>query len=168
MNWFEIDVKINEDDRQWAIGIGDNITEPNWTIRPYKLNEEEMERISYIADQIGTSPSYAAIIMVPANSVCKTHVDDKADRAGIKQRITAINIPIQVDKTSVFQYMIDDPFIGEYPIETINLDTAKCWRVDIPHRVDNSKSPFNRVVLSLSFVESVEEIHEAYLLHRSN
>jgi len=53
-------------------------------------------------------------------------------------------------------------------LETIKLNTAKCWRVDIPHRVDNSKSPFNRVVLSLSFEETVEKIHEAYLLHSSN
>lgn len=163
MNWFEVDINLNEEDRQWALDIGDNITEPNWTIRPYKLNDQEMDRISYLTDQIGVSPSYAAIIMVPANSKCKTHVDDKANAAGIRQRITAINIPVNVHESSLFQYMNE-----ETVIETLTLKSAKCWRVDIPHRVDNSKSPFNRVVLSLSFVESVEDIQSAYLLHRSN
>jgi hypothetical protein len=158
MNYFNIDIELTSEDKKWALEIGDNITEPNWTIRPYKLNNEEMHRVSYLTDQIGVAPSYAAIIMVPANSVCKTHVDDKADAAGIKQRITAINIPIQVHQESLFQYMEE-----EVAIETVKLDGAKCWRVDIPHRVDNSKSPFNRVVLSLSFVESVEDIQSAYL-----
>jgi len=162
MNWFEVDVNLNEEDFHWALDIGDNITEPNWTIRPYKLNDQEMDRISYLTDQIGTAPSYAAIIMVPANSVCKTHVDDKADTAGVKQRITAINIPIQVHQSSMFQYMINDPFAGEMAIEMVKLNTPKCWRVDIPHRVDNSKSPFNRVVLSLSYTQTIEELHEVY------
>ena len=121
-----------------------------------------MNRISYLNDQIGIEPSYAAIIMVPKNSICKTHVDDKADRAGVKQRITAINIPVQVDKSSMFQYMIDDPFAGEMAIEMIKLNTPKCWRVDIPHRVNNEKSPTNRVVLSLSFTQTIEELHEIY------
>ena len=162
MKWFEVDCKLKEEDIEWARDIGDNITEPNWTIRPYKLNEEEMNRISYLNDQIGIEPSYAAIIMVPKNSICKTHVDDKADRAGVKQRITAINIPVQVDKSSMFQYMIDDPFAGEMAIEMIKLNTPKCWRVDIPHRVNNEKSPTNRVVLSLSFTQTIEELHEIY------
>ena len=157
MNWFEVDVQLREEDRQWAFDIGDNITEPAWTIRPYKLNEQEMERIAYLTEQIGTKPSYAAIIMVPANSVCKTHVDDKADTAGVKQRITAINIPVHVHKASMFQYMLEDTVM-----EMVKLDTAKCWRVDIPHRVDNSKSPHNRVVLSLSFTETIEELYENY------
>ena len=162
MNWFEVDVKLKEEDRQWAFDIGDNITEPNWTIRPYKLNEEEMKRISYLNDKIGTAPSYAAIIMVPKNSVCKPHVDDKADTAGVKQRITAINIPIKVHQSSMFQYMINDPFCGEMMIEMVKLNTPKCWRVDIPHRVDNSKSPFNRVVLSLSYTQTIEELYENF------
>ena len=157
MNWFEVDVQLREEDRQWAFDIGDNITEPAWTIRPYKLNEQEMERIAYLNEQIGTKPSYAAIIMVPANSVCKTHVDDKADTAGVKQRITAINIPVHVHKASMFQYMLEDTVK-----EMVKLNTAKCWRVDIPHRVDNSKSPHNRVVLSLSFTETIEELYENY------
>lgn len=157
MNWFEVDIKLKEEDRKWAFDIGDNITEPAWTIRPYKLNEEEMKRIAYLNEQIGTEPSYAAIIMVPANSVCKTHVDDKADTAGVKQRITAINIPVHVHKASMFQYMLEDTVM-----EMVKLNTAKCWRVDIPHRVDNSKSPHNRVVLSLSYTQTVEEIYENY------
>lgn len=157
MRYFNIDINLKDHDHKWALDIGDNITEPAWTIRPYKLNDKEMERISYLTDQIGTKPSYAAIIMVPANSVCKTHVDDKAKENGIRQRITAINIPIAVHETSVFQYM--ESLDSETVLETIDLQTPKCWRVDIPHRVDNSQSPHNRVVLSLSYVESVDEIY---------
>ena len=37
MKWFEVDCKLKEEDIEWARDIGDNITEPNWTIRPYKL-----------------------------------------------------------------------------------------------------------------------------------
>ena len=157
MKWFAIDVKLKQEDIDWAFNIGYNITEPAWTIRPYKLNEQEMERIAYLNEQIGTVPAYAAIIMVPANSVCKTHVDDKADAQGVRQRITAINIPIRVHETSVFQYMED-----EEPVETLSLTEAKCWRVDIPHRIDNNNSPYNRVVLSLSYVETVEEVRKEY------
>ena len=120
MNYFNVDIELNSEDKKWALNIGDNITKPNWTIRPYKLNDEEMRRISYLTDQIGVAPSYAAIIMVPANSVCKTHVDDKADAAGIRQRITAINIPIQVHEESLFQYMQE-----EVALETLKLDSAK-------------------------------------------
>ena len=117
MNWFDVDVKLKEEDIEWAWSIGNYITEPNWTIRPYKLNDEEMDRIAYLNDQIGTAPSYAAIIMVPKNSKCKTHVDDKADAAGIKQRISAINIPIQVHYTSKFQYMEDEEPVEEQETE---------------------------------------------------
>lgn len=157
MRWFNVDVRLKPADIDWAWSIGNYITEPNWTIRPYKLSADEMDRISYLNEQIGIAPSYAAIIMVPANSVCKTHVDDVAEKNGIKQRITAINIPIQVHYTSKFEYMEMDE-----PVETLSLYTPKCWRVDIPHRVDNSESPFNRVVLSLSYTQTIEEIHEIY------
>lgn len=160
MKWFNVNFELRNGDIKWATEIGDNITEPNWTIRPYKLNHEELKRISYITEQIKVKPSYAAIIMVPSNSICKTHIDDKADSAGIKQRITAINIPVQVHEASAFQYMesLESPKV----LEELYLDTAKCWRVDIPHRVDNSQSPFNRVVLSLSYVESINEIYNSF------
>lgn len=162
MKWFSVDVDLKPEDVKWAFNIGNNITEPNWTIRPYKLNDEEMERISYLTDQIGITPSYAAIIMVPANTACKTHIDDIAEKNGIAQRISAINIPIQVHPESKFQYMED-----EIPVESLDLNSPKCWRVDIPHRVDHTLCNTNRVVLSLSFVEKVAEIHQAYLSHRS-
>ena len=57
MKWFDVDVNLRLEDIEWAFNIGNNITEPNWTIRPYKLNDEEMERISYLTDQIGVKPS---------------------------------------------------------------------------------------------------------------
>jgi len=156
MNCFDVDICIRDEDKKWMIDIGDNITEPNWTIRPYKLNQEEMKKISYLWKDLPV-PNYAAIIMVPANTICKTHVDDKAETVGERQRITAINIPLQVHDQSKFQYMNEDTVI-----QMEKLNSAKCWRVDIPHRVDNSLSPFNRVVLSLSYVQTVKEIYEIY------
>ena len=123
-----------------------------------------MNKISHIIEQFPKKPEYAAIIMVPAGSVCKTHVDDKANAAGIRQRITAINIPIRVHEKSVFQYMKQEE-LGVYNkvIEELTIhDGAKCWRVDIPHRVDNSQSTYNRVVLSLSYCETIEELYQAY------
>jgi len=156
MKWFNIDITLKEEDRNWAFNIGNNITEPNWSIRPYKLNEQEIKRIVYLNEQVGTTPEYAAIIMVPANSICHTHVDDKASGTDVKQRITAINIPIKVHEKSVFEYM--ESMESNVVLETIDLETPKCWRVDIPHRVNNTSSPYNRVVLSLSYVETVEEI----------
>jgi len=160
MKWFDVNINLKGEDIQWAADIGNNITKPNWTIIPYKLSDLELSRISYAAEQVPIRPSYAAIIMVPAKSICKTHVDDKADSVGIRQRITAINIPIQVHETSVYQYM--ESLESQKILEEIYLNTAKCWRVDIPHRVDNSKSPINRVVLSLSYVESVDEIYNSF------
>ena len=156
MKWFEIsnltlDV-CSSISREWMYNIGYNITEPPWSIRPYKIPQEELFHISPICDIIPVKIDYAALIMTPANTICKTHVDN------IGGRNTAINIPINVEANSLFQYMD-----GDTVVESIDLQTTKCLRVDVPHRIDNSKSRFNRVVLSLSFVESVEYIHEAYL-----
>lgn len=156
MNSFDIDMSLRDEDVQWMIDIGDNITEPNWTIRPYKLSDKELSKLSYLWEGF-VEPSYAAIIMTPANTICKTHVDDKAEKAGVKQRITAINIPLQVHQASLFQYMSGDTWT-----EMIKLNRPKCWRVDIPHRVDNSNSPFNRVVLSLSYTQTIDELYEIY------
>lgn len=163
MRHFDVDVKVNQSDVDWMVDIGNNITEPNWTIRPYKLSDAEIDRLDNVLDQIPIRPEYAAIIMVPANTMCKTHVDNKANATGIRQRITAINIPLQIDDSSTFQYMDGDTIE-----ETIHLLSPKCWRVDIPHRVDNRLSPTNRVVLSLSFVETVEDMYEAFLSHLPN
>lgn len=160
MKWFDIDIQLNNNDKEWMFEIGNNIKEPSWTIRPYKLSDQEMNNISLITDQLPIRPEYAAIIMVPAGTMCKTHVDDRANANGVRQRITAINIPIKVHETSMFQYMTD--MESNEIIETISLNTPKCWRVDIPHRVDNRLSPFNRVVLSLSFTQTVGEIYEIY------
>jgi hypothetical protein len=158
MKYFDVDTSVREDDKKWLIDIGNNISEPAWTIRPYKLNEEEMNKISYIWKDLPV-PSYAAVIMVPANTICKTHVDDKAEANGVRQRITAINIPLIVHPTSTFQYM--EGVDGRYNVvDSIDLISTKCWRVDIPHRVNNELSPFNRVVLSLSYTETIDEIHK--------
>lgn len=158
MKWFDVDMNLHDEDVEWINNIGDNINKPKWSIRSYKLDKEELKRISYITEQIKVKPSYVVIMMVPANSICETHVDHKAGM-GMRQRITAINIPIQVHQTSAFQYMkgIESPKI----LEEVYLDRAKCWRVDKPHRVDNSQSPFNRVVLSLSYTESIDQIYNS-------
>lgn len=147
---------------KWIINTGNNITEPAWTIRPYLLKESEFDKINPILDwfkQYNLYPGYAAIIMTPANSVCKTHVDDKAKIVNKKERRTAINFPIQGNWfTSTFNYMenIDNDVI----LETIYLDTPTCWNVTKPHRIDNSNCKLNRITLSFSFYESVQEIHD--------
>ena len=51
MKWFDVHVSLKQEDIDWAFNIGDNITEPAWTIRPYKLNEQEMERIGQELDK---------------------------------------------------------------------------------------------------------------------
>ena len=93
MKWFEVKTNLKTDDKQWILKIGDAITEPNWSIRPFRLNEEHLQKISYLDVP---KPEYASIIMVPAKTICKTHIDNKAAEAGLKQRITAINIPINM------------------------------------------------------------------------
>ena len=158
MKWFEIsnltlDV-CSSISREWMYNVGYNITEPPWSIRPYKIPQEELFHISPICDIIPVKMDYAALIMTPANTICKTHIDD------IGGRKTAINIPISVEANSLFQYMDGDKII-----ETIDLLTTKCWDVSIPHRVDNSNSIQNRVVLSLGFTETVEDIYTAIVTH---
>ena len=166
MKWFEIKnvPSIRPDDMEWITHISNNPTNPlyaSWTIIPHLMTQHEISKLSYIFDALPISPSYAAIITVPKNSVCATHVDDKADASGIRQRITAINIPVNVHETSVFQYM--ESMESNNVLETIDLQTPKCWRVDIPHRIDNSKSPHNRIVISMSYVETINELHQSHL-----
>ena len=174
MKWFEIsnltlDV-CSSISREWMYNIGYNITEPSWSIRPYKIPQEELFHISPICDIIPVKMARAALIMTPASTICKTHVDAEATSGDIssakyfgkarRQRITAINIPINVEANSLFQYMD-----GDKVVETIDLLTTKCWDVSIPHRVDNSNSIQNRVVLSLGFYETVEDIYTAIVTH---
>jgi len=112
--------------------------------------------------------------MTPANSICKTHVDaiavnekkEEAKKRGITQRITAINIPISVHETSMMDYMQD--LESDIIIHSEDLLKPKCWKVNIPHRIDNSKSNFNRVVLSLSYTQTLEELYEIYNRTKSN
>ena len=78
MRYFDVDIKIKEEDKEWGIEIGDNITTPAWSLRPYLLTPEDMERIKYITDQFPVKPEYAAILMTPANTICKTHIDSIA------------------------------------------------------------------------------------------
>lgn len=165
MKWFQIDnvPGITDNDVTWIKDIANNPKDKkmaSWTIIPYKLSAQEMNRLSYVFDAMPLLPTYAAIITVPKASICKTHIDDKAVTEGIKQRITAINIPIQVHSSSNFQYMKD--INSDVILETIDLQTPKCWRVDIPHRVDNKLSPYNRIVLSLSYTNTVDELYEIY------
>ena len=157
----EISINLLDDEQKtWLFDNGTNITEPAWTIRPRLIQEDEYWRIQPIIDKLPAKPGYCALIMVPAESVCKTHVDDKAGATGRRERITAINIPVNVHPTSVFQYM--ESLESDTVLETIGLQETHCWQVDIPHRVDNSGSPHNRVVLSFSFYETVDELYQLH------
>ncbi len=120
MKWFEIsnltlDV-CSSISREWMYNVGYNITEPSWSIRPYKIPQEELFHISPICDIIPVKMDYAALIMTPANTICKTHVDN------IGGRNTAINIPINVEANSLFQYMDGDKIIEN--IDTSIFDSA--------------------------------------------
>jgi hypothetical protein len=138
------------------IYIGNNIIEPAWTIRPSLVDNILVQEELNWLEQYKLYPCYTAIIMTPALTICKTHVDDKASDAGLKQRRTAINIPIQGWDNSSFQFMSGEENI----IETIYTDAVMCWDVTQPHRINNSESKFNRITLSFGFVESVQEIHD--------
>lgn len=132
--------------------LGNDIVDPPWTIRPFKFDNHHLSMISPITGLLPAEPMYVAVIMTPANTICKTHIDN------IGGRITAINIPLQIDNSkSFFEYMtnIDSDTISE----RVTLDSTKCWAVNIPHRVDNSQYSKNRVVLSLSFKETVQEMY---------
>jgi hypothetical protein len=155
MNSFKID-NFPSVNVEKFISIGNNIIEPAWTIRPSLIDnilvQEELDWL----EQYKLYPCYTAIIMTPALTICKTHVDGKASDAGLKQRRTAINIPIQGWDNSSFQFMSDEENI----IETICTDAVMCWDVTQPHRIDNFKSKLNRITLSFGFVESVDNIYD--------
>lgn len=143
---------LDAEDLEWIRHTGDTITEPAWTIRPYKLTDSDMTRIQPILDQVPVQPDYVAIIMVPAGTACKTHVDD------IGGRFSALNIGIQIDNTkSFFEYMD-----GDTVLERVTLETPKLWAVDLPHRVDNIAYERNRVVLSLGYKQKIDDLYDLF------
>ena len=93
------------------IKIGSNITEPKWTIRPKLIDNILIQSELSWLEKYNLIPSYTAVIMTPANSICKTHVDDKAKGTNLNQRKTAINVPIQGWDNSSFQYMDEEDVI---------------------------------------------------------
>lgn len=146
---------LDKNTLNYLTNIGDNIVDPPWTIRPFKFDNDHLLMIKPITNRLPVQPMYVALIMTPANSICKTHVDN------IGGRITAINIPLQIDNDkSFFEYMSD--LESDVVVERLTLDYTKCWSVDIPHRVDNSHYDKNRVVLSLSFKETVKEMYDLF------
>ena len=54
MRYFDVDINIKEEDIKWMFDLGNNITEPAWTIRPHKLTTEEMQRILPITGQFSS------------------------------------------------------------------------------------------------------------------
>lgn len=156
MNYFDIDLNLNvipKEKYNKMLNMGDNIVDPPWTIRPYKFQEKDYVMVEELLQEIPLTPDYIALIMTPANTICKTHVDN------IGGRFSAINIPLQVDNNfSFFEYMDNNNNV----IERLSCNPVKCWRVDIPHRVDNSKYNKNRVTLSLGFIKTVGELYEIY------
>ena len=154
MRWFSVP-QFSQDmlasaDREWLYQLGNNIVEPFWSIRPCVLTQDELYHIAPILHAISTQPAYVAVIMTPRFTNCKTHTDN------IGGRVSAINIPINVEASSMFQYMSEDGDV----MESIDLQPAKAWDVSVPHRVYNLDSKTNRVVLSLGFTETINELHE--------
>lgn len=182
MRYFDVNIEVKEEDKEWAMEIGDNITTPAWSLRPYLLTAEDMERIKYMTDQFPVKPEYAAILMTPANTICKTHIDsiareawddgkvpqqwkDSVRKDNIGQRISAINIPIRVHPTSMMQWMpLNECNQSESDeiLEETDLRSSKCWIVCEPHRINNLHSPYNRVILSLSYTQKLDQLHAIY------
>lgn len=155
MNYFDTDIDISiipKNKLQIMLEKGDSIIDPPWTIRPYKFQEEDFFLVKELLDTLPIKPAYIALIMTPKNTICKTHVDN------IGGRNCAINLPLQVDDSlSLFEYMQDDNVI-----EQITCSPIKCWRVDIPHRVNNLNYNKNRVTLSLGFTQSINELYSEF------
>lgn len=155
MNYFDTDIDINiisKNKLQIMLEKGDSIVDPPWTIRPYKFQEEDLFLVQELLYTLPIQPAYIALIMTPKNSICKTHVDN------IGGRTCAINLPLQVDDSlSLFEYMQDDNVI-----EQITCSPIKCWRVDIPHRVNNLNYDKNRVTLSLGFTQTINELYSEF------
>lgn len=146
---------LDKNTLNYLTNLGNNIVDPPWTIRPFKFDDDHLLMIDPILKLLPVTPMYVAVIMTPANTICKTHIDN------IGGRITAINIPLQVNNDkSFFEYMSD--LNGDIVLERIKLDSTKCWAVNIPHRIDNSQYNKNRVVLSLSFKETVQEMYDLF------
>ena len=40
MRYFDVSIEVKEEDKEWAMEVGDNITTPAWSLRPYLLTAE--------------------------------------------------------------------------------------------------------------------------------
>lgn len=146
---------LSHEDQQWLIEIGNEFKPPKgWDVAPRLITPRDEYRIKPIIDILPIRPAYTALIIVLPNLICDNHIDS------IGERRTAINVPLQVDKSSLFRYTasIDD----NSPIEEIALPHTHCFNVKVPHCVDNRFSNTRRIVLSFSFSQTVEQLYDAF------
>jgi hypothetical protein len=146
---------LNDIDLEWLIETGNTFKPPKgWDVAPRLITPRDEYRIKPIVDILPIKPAYTALIIVLPNLICDNHIDS------IGERRTAINVPLQVDKSSLFRYTVS--LEDNSPIEEIELPHTHCFNVKVPHCVDNRFSDTRRIVLSFSFSQTVEDLHAAF------
>jgi hypothetical protein len=149
---------ISNENKQWLIDTGNNFQAPRhwkyWDIAPRLITQRDEHRIQPILDVLPVKPAYNALIIVKPNIISENHIDE------IGERVSAVNIPIQVADNSLFRYTTN--LEDSSPLEEIALPYAHCFNVKIPHCVDNRFSDQRRIILSFSFTQTVEQLHAAF------
>lgn len=150
----------------YLITIGNSLEASNWTIRPFKFDSYHQSLVKPILNQLPLMPVSMAILMTPAFAASAVHVDNFApDLNGIHKctgRISAINVALE-NCESCFEYIGESNTV----LDQITFDITKCLRVDIPHRSNNLSSSKNRVTLSFSYLNSIDELYDAYVKNLS-
>lgn len=158
MNYFDIPaIKLSllpKSSIDQLVSFGSKISEPAaWIMKPKILPVKMEVLLGPIYDLIPIPYTFIAIVKTPALSFGEIHVDD------IGRRITAINIDLQIDNNlSKFHY-IDHNDPKHTITQTLDLATTKCLNVSILHQADNHKCPTDRLILSLSYTQTVDEMH---------
>lgn len=124
------------------------------------IESQDYNMIEPLLKLLPKAPEYTALIYVPEDTRCRTHVDD------IGGRKSAINVLFDPDHPSIFQYMehVDAENDEEVVLE-LTSNPTKCWDVSLPHRINNIEATVPRCVISFSYYDTVDEL---YQLHLSN
>ena len=149
---------------QKLLDIGNSLPACQWSIRPYKFTDSDWSIITPILDQIPLKPHSIALLVTTKfskSSIHCDHIPNPPSYNGLAQstgRITAINIDLQDDSDGCFEYIGDNNQI----LDKLQFSHAKCLRVDLPHRSNNSLSSKNRIILSFSYLDSIDRLHDEF------
>lgn len=149
----------------YLITIGNSLEASNWTIRPFKFDIYHQNLVKPILNKLPMMPVSMAILMTPAFAASAIHVDNFVPDLNLNGiihkctgRISAINVALE-NCESCFEYIDKSNTV----IDQLTFDIAKCIRVDIPHRSNNLSSSKNRVILSFSYLNSIDQLYDAYV-----